>query len=257
MNKMVRPTRNLRYLLAGVGLVATSIVAPGAVPQAKAALPGCGALGNQHVGYERNGYRGTSARIVVRNPALCLSEARPDFNFSNAWSMVASAPTDPTRGYAQVGYMRQRDGVVRDFWEYDPDGTGPIGRTRLHTTLTPRADGEEHQYWVKYETLNACNCLQLIVDGTVYVNTPFNPFTTFTQPFANQWFGETTFCESDVPGRPGTTARFSQLQIQADNNQFASSLPSLNQGITTCARHSRNTPATQAGLGTVFDIWTP
>jgi hypothetical protein len=153
-------------------------------------------------------------------------------------------------GYAQAGYFMWPGSVINNFWEYNQNG-GIYFRGFSGTV----ADGEEHRYWENYEPL--CTCEQMIVDLTVMASTPWSPFTVWMTPFSPQWFGETKYCESDVPGAPGVDARYSELGVQNQSDDaFTGSLPGLGSLAYCAPRYGQNVPAPQPGLGTVFDIWT-
>ncbi len=160
-------------------------------------------------------------------------------------------------GWVQTGYyVDDAGGPTQTFVQDRRDAT-----QMLHTILLGNAlnDGEEHQFWVKWENLNLCFCEQEIYDGQVLWNTPWNPYQYWQAPFLSSWEGETQFCESDVPGHPGLTARFSRMELQlVSDDTWTNSVPSPLYASSDCQpRYGKNSPGWQGSqLETVFDIWT-
>src|SRR5439155_26901019 len=133
---------------------------------------------------------GASANITVRNAWLCTSDTSGN-NLSTAWSMIASGNA---RGWAQTGFLRSGPVGEAHFAQQSPDGNS------WSTVFGSQVgDGEVHHDWQQYD--GACGCIHSNIDVTRFMDSTFNPKAGWWQyPFSPQFFGETKYLESNMPG---------------------------------------------------------
>jgi len=191
---------------------------------------------------------GSSAKIVNRFGAVCDTDTTND-NVSTAWTMIAG---NGFLQYAQAGFIRWY-GSPDYFFAQDNDGGAP--RTTFGVALANY--GETHQYWDQWSA--GCNCVQEVVDVTIFQSTPYNPRTAWTQPFSNQWLGEVKYTASDMPGNSTegwTTYTLMQVQLAA-NSLWTNTLPVIGYVNNNPARWSHDTVVGHpAPVGNAYDLWT-
>lgn len=154
---------------------------------------------------------GASADIVVHFASVCTTD-NSNYNFTTAWTMISDVVG--VSSYAQSGFMRfWGDATMRHFVEYRRNANTAFVRTVCFTQACLLQDPSVYQYWIAYQP--ACGpCIQMFYNGTILNSTPFNPYTSWTQPFRPQFFGETTYLESDVPGSYAAPSEFRNLLVQ-------------------------------------------
>jgi hypothetical protein len=222
-------------------------------PPANAEIPTCGAYHNSSLfdGYsdlsnDPNYYEGAAATLVVRRGSTCDTDTSGN-NSISAWSMIAAH--GGTGGYSQSGYYRAYGTAIYHFAQYRQTATSAY-YTKLGAIPTT---GSSHLYKQQSVWNAAASQWQIRnwVDSTLLQQTNFDTFNAWAAPFSVQWFGETKYAESDVPGTSASPANFSGMQVQiASNDAWTSSLPSL-AGYAGSSRYHHS-----AVSGNAFTIWT-
>jgi hypothetical protein len=200
----------------------------------------CISFGNRFAGYY--GYttlpqnwnetpEGIGATNRVRLPAICSGDLSAN---SVAWVMIADR-TAYAR-WAQVGYWTDAIRCTQRFsqWTSSPN----VRRTDFRPAsngVTCITAGSDLQFLVRYTgsagPYPPCNGgLSMTAQGWgTIATTPFDPWCTYYSDgqwqgpwsFEPQYFGETNYGESDVPGLPGAVANFFSLLIQSvDTGQY-------------------------------------
>jgi hypothetical protein len=190
---------------------------------ALAAEAACGTFGNYYDGYTKQLSQtylswGVSANVTVRSTALCTS-ITDGRNVSLATTLITPRDAD---GWAQTGTHRAANGYTRHFSQWKRTAGGP-NHTILH--YQHLFDGEVHQYWTAYVS-SGCpssgSCLAMRVDATTLDRTSFNPNGEWAGPWRTQYFGESTYHGTDVPGRPTGKVNFANMQHQSSPTTWAS-----------------------------------
>jgi hypothetical protein len=157
--------------------------------------------------------RGAKALIEIRSADLCTSEGS---TFSGAWSMVASADA---HGWAQIGYLnRSTSPTLTYFWQWMKDTTASTPRTATALFGSP-AEGDSKTFRVEY--LQSDDALHLFYgpdegpcnSGGDCPTTPFDPLNAWNGT-QGQWYGETGFAGSDVPGRSTSKTDFDTVRVK-------------------------------------------
>lgn len=210
-------------------LVAACLMSPSS---AESATTDCGSQLTQFTGYGyylgSPSYVGTRASIVARNMALCSTVTDPHFNFTYTWVMIANF--DGTSGWAQSGFYRGYGQSAVHAVEDNPDGTFLPPRRRY---IGHPVYGTAYNYEVRPGTSAEClsqpggvvNCMVELVQGTIYQATNFAPSSRWTTPYANEYFGETKFPGSDMPGTSTARTTFSSIDVYSPGVGFIGSAP--------------------------------
>lgn len=157
---------------------------------------------------------GSSANVIVRTSDQCDNANPASYRFSTAWTMIAGG----SGGYAQTGFMRYAGARTKNFAEYNPGGSGSTF-TRVFGNAN-LVSGDLYHYWQLYSTncppLEAGgpnrSCIVLKVNDATLSYTNFNPYSAWSTPFSNQYFGETTYQESTIPGTSAVPTDFNNAQ---------------------------------------------
>ena len=153
-------------------------------------------------------FEGISAQIVVRPINLCGSVSCFECNFSYAWTMISDYNS---RGYVQSGFGLPQLGYACMVHWSQVNLTGGTQPGDWHDVFgSCVAPGEIHQYWQQY---GGSGQILSNVD-TMTFQVLNNAFQTWTAPFLVQYFGETLYRESDMPGTDSQVTTFSDMQVQ-------------------------------------------
>lgn len=191
---------------------------------------------------------GVSGNLTYRTDALCTSDLSSG-NAATSWDMITgNAATD---GYAQSGQIYWYAlGCERHFAQQS-EFYNSLYLTKTGSCASP---GEVHTVWTSW--FPSCVCLQSIVDTTIFLVAPWNPYGNWHLPFIAQWFGESPlYYETDIPGTPTSSSMFTNMGIQLSSsnsstqNCFAAPLPT--DTYETSPRYS----ATQSSCS-VTNFWT-
>jgi hypothetical protein len=181
--------------------------------------------GNDFDGYKtntNNNYNGSYAYIQQEQALLCTSDKGTD-NFSTAWAMLAghaSGQNGDNYDFAQVGYSEwygrgthwfdayEEDKYGFQYTEYDDwADTVSSGEINLYAVTKAQNDPTDCQNTLGH------SCIVMLEDGQLVGATQFpwsNGIATFPAPYHGEFFGETWYFTSDVPGTY-TAATFSNL----------------------------------------------
>lgn len=229
-SRSVLPGRSIprgSFFMALLLLVLLSMVV--ASPRARADAGTCSTFGNFFDGYyqdpsAQDKFRGVQALVSVVSPNLCVTVQGRN-NFSTAWTMIAD---HYGAGWAQSGYFRYYGASQLFHWsEFSLNGSS------WQDTFLPGPAYVNESYWYLQNWAPSCDgnagfpCIQMKVGGTIISETPFDPYGNWTEPFSPEWFGETSYRESDVPGVPAARVSFSQMLVEDWNGAYLTSLPPL------------------------------
>ena len=159
-----------------------------------------------------------SADISVASSQLCTDQAdSPEW-----WTMVHEVSG---HGYAQIGYIHRDSGAYAYFWQYLEHKSDAVHHGASFGDGGPVV-GASHVMDVSRELASECPtqsgyCLLMYRDGnncytvmvsTICMFTPFDPHNTFPSGSAAEFFGETKWAGSDMPGNdsnlPDSAAHF-------------------------------------------------
>lgn len=233
--------------------LAIALAAPmGLATAAHAEVYTCGTHGNLHDGYgngsnDSNSWEGTSATIVVRHGSVCDTDTSSN-NTSSAWTMVNAFNT---AGWAQSGYIRWYGSSIYHFAQYRRNSSTAWVTKIGSTALTA---GSSYKYWQQSIYNSSAGQWQIRdnVNSTVLLQTNFNTFSYWNEPFSVQWSGETDYAQSDVPGSSSATAKFSNMQVQRySDDGWQSGLRALGAFTDTSSRYHRSSVSSNS-----FSIWT-
>jgi hypothetical protein len=219
-----------RKCVAGIVLlVGLSLTVP-ASPQIALAATNCGSAGHYFDGFSKKGTAtylswGTSAWITVQGTSICPDASDPSCNGVLAWTMITA---NDGNGWAQTGFLKWYGGLTHDFMQWTRCRSG----CTVHTVElgTHRFAGDQHLYQEKYGSSsqfgcpNSAHCLAMRVDGDTFATTDFDPNGIWSGPWVNQYFGETLYAGSDVPGNVSNMTEYHLMAIQqsSDPNDFVS-----------------------------------
>lgn len=210
-----------------------------------------GSGGNYFNGYYQNGrpewkFTGASSYIVVRDGANCTG-VNGAGNFTNAWVMIAGPGS---RDWGQVGFERTAGfNGLRWFAQFSSNGGLA---TRYSTGSVNNQIGVRHTFRVLYYA--DCRCLRANIDGSVgWYSSSFDPKQVWgAQPWSPQFFAETGYLQSDVPGRQSTPTAYSALGAQRfDNGQLMGMPCILSAATDNPSRWGRTSSSC-----TAFTVWT-
>jgi hypothetical protein len=214
-----------------------------------------GAFDNRHLGYSHQPdrypeyrYEGVSAYLTPRASGLCTGVGGIG-NFSGASIMIAEIGSGGSY-WAQVGYERNalysgyrwfsqfRSDAGAETWYSPGSQTDQLGVRHTFRVL-----------WTK-----TCACFQASIDGIVVGRSSFNPFVDWPTdlPWAPQFFAETGWLESDVPGSPSNRLPFNSLGAQRYLDDVVEPMP--------CTMYSFNDNPARWGQASTncqnFALWT-
>lgn len=207
------------------------------------------------------GVRGSFSIITIRRPShICdnglharnqpvMNESphdvnSPPLNFSMATVMLndcqlACAGSSQFKYWLQSGYIRWWNSGTYHFGEYKYQSTD---LRRICFACGVLSDGGQNGYWVAVID----NVGYAVVDETIMIHTPPGHAPTAWQA-TSQFFSETKYQNTDIPGRVGARAKFHGLYRfdgtawQAINcNQTDDVVPTANGWMST---ESCTTPA--------------
>lgn len=228
----------LLFTAAGIGYSGSPAVA---------ATASCGVATNLFTGYGYYGnlqYEGVSANITVRNNALCTSDTNPGTNFAYTWVMTAAH--GGTAGYAQSGFYHGYGQSVKFAAEDNPNGTTVPPRRTYYPALP--TVGAKYSFKVVY--VSSCACMEESVGGVVIQRSNFNPYSRWTQPFAQEWYSETTHPGSNVPGTSGAKTTFSSMNVADTIDGF------IGSGPTTWKHNDQPRTNLSAVTNNSFSLWS-
>lgn len=205
-------------------LLGAAVLTPTSVAQAE--VYNCGTQGNWFDGYYENPsylsnppadwYEGASTYIVTREGLVCDTNTSSS-NFATGWSMIAAGNGS---GWAQSGYFRSYGSSITYFSQIASDSTHFQTVFRYNPIL-----GSTHAYRSLY--WSGCGCIQTTVDSTVFQQSTFNPYGRWSFPFVPQFFGETAYRESDMPGLSSSPMTFWGLGVQRYTDDVLVSIPCI------------------------------
>ena len=232
--------------LLGVGLAACAPLPPPGpcgVFYSNSKFDGWGV--SPYLSYVRtNEYEGAAANITVRNALLCTTDTS-EANNSSAWSMITDF-----RGWAQTGFLRAGPIGEAHFAQQSLDGTS--WSTVFGSQV---ADGEVHHDWQQYD--GGCGCIHSNVDVTRFMDSTFNPKLSWVYPYGAEFFGETKYLETNMPGWNTSQTTFSGLQVQNfsnDNGWYTPPEWSYWSSNDNTNRWNQGDPRESVG-GNSFGIW--
>lgn len=233
-NARRRPIRTRSRLACAISVMAVMMVtaSPHAIP-VKAAGSVCDAYHGPGYfdGFEYDWrkdptpqyYEGAAADITSTNSHQCPAD--PSYNYYNLtaqWVMIANgSSTNYGQGYVQSGFITRAGGVCQRWFSQIAIGN-EINPAYQQSECQP-ADGSTHYYAEVYTP--SCLCIRSFVnDGRLLQSTWFNPFNAWTTPFSTNFYGETKYIQSDMPGTAAAPTTFGTttypMQAQVYNNSF-------------------------------------
>jgi hypothetical protein len=209
---------------------------------AEAAVAQCGAASAYYDGYQQApstyGFEGARANIVSRAAALCTSDKgkrqgnSAPTNYSDEWTMIANGNATAD-GWAQSGI--ETDYGFTGMYGFAQQFQGNHGSMQTIYAGSATPTGQTHLYTQWWDP--ACSCFHSDVDTTVYLASTWDPYASWSEPFAPQFFGETGYLADDIAGTSAAPTQFTSLGGErGDNDQWEAYpciLTPLNQGATT------------------------
>lgn len=216
---MASTRRALHRILRVVGattLAVTAVISAGATP-AQAQLSQCGTYDGNKTYFSGWQYAslsstGASAEIPVRTAAVCDSDSGRQ-NFTNSWSMIAAGDR---QGWVQSGYERWWGSSFYFFTQSNRRSGQSGSLSTYYDTSQPLAVGSVFRFWQQYDA--GCRCMHSNVNTRRLLSTGWDPLTWWPEPFSPQFFSETRYTASDVPGSPTVRTDFAKLQYQSRSN---------------------------------------
>lgn len=195
-------------------------------------------------------FEGASGYIVVQNGGLCFGGTPDDIgNFSNAWVMIAAGNANNS-GWAQSGFELNGLGGLKWFSQWSPDGYH--AETRYSYSQVLNQIGVRHTFRELYQ--QSCGCIQLYIDSTLWSYTHFNPFGTWSYPFAPVFKGEVGWPLNDMPGTATMKTGFSALGAQEFYGDNLVRMPCTMRGENNYP--TRWAREVTAGVCDAFNIYT-
>lgn len=240
-------------LAATLVMATSSLVAGTAAAEVYNCTPNGQVAGNYFDGmYQPNAnYIGVSALITVRYGAVCdTDQSQYDRNtgavgnFVTAWTMIADSAG---RGWLQSGYLRAYgQPMVHVSQFYNPNFYGgPV--TRFGSEILA---GEVHRYWQQYYP-DSEGEWHSNVDSTRFINTSPGVLTYGWAGYSQQFFGETRYLSSDMPGGVSYPSSFDSIQVQVSPTDWVFIPSPFLTGLNQNSRWAYNPTSS-----TSFDIWT-
>jgi len=192
--------------------------------QAGAEIGTCGTKSNYWDGISAQpvsgAFEGASAMITNETSQVCDTDTSQD-NYTLASTYFADYQVS---SWVQSGFIRWYNAPTYG-WFF-----GQVWDTYdnyKHTAYSGAAISgvETHHFWEEWRS--SCSCVYALIDGdTGYAHTMENPNTKWTKtPLFAEWFGETTYLESDVPGYAATQTAFTQIRVQLkSDSSFSNNL---------------------------------
>jgi hypothetical protein len=158
-------------------------------------------------------------------------------NFTYSWTMIANTAGG---SWLQSGYFRSYGTSMFHFAQYKPLGGGVYD---VFGDVVPT--GEVHHYWQQYLP-DSSGAFHSNVDSTRFINATPSGWSGYS----GQYFNETRYHSSDVPGTAASPAPFSNVQIEG-STAIWSAVPT---SYLTPVNHN---PSRWGVSGTTaFSIWT-
>jgi len=166
--------------------------------------------------------RGAKADIEIKTGDLCSSEGTTE---SATWSMVNDSGL---QGWAQIGYLnRSASPTLVYFWQWMKDTNPPPGQeVKTATGLfgNPQVDA---QRVFRVERLGSDGKLHMYLGGDEApcnsqgdcAVTPFDPLNVWDGTAA-EWYGETSWGGSDVPGTTNDRTDFESVRVKFPGNDW-------------------------------------
>jgi hypothetical protein len=223
----------------------------GAPHTARAAINPCDAFGTYQEGYaapSNANYtaEGVSTSMTYEQGNICTTDTGSG-NDITSWSMVYSRDRN---GWAQSGLLYRYGWACWRHWS-EQSQTGVSG-SEYFIPNTCVGNGEVHQVWqqiVPTGCTKGTNCkMRSNIDTTVLMESSWDPFANWAQPFSVGWAGEAHHNYSDIPGynQPGYPPKldYSSLQFQQkSNDSFLSVCGALGLVSVTASRYAEDQPA--------------
>jgi hypothetical protein len=203
---------------------------------ARAEVYTCGASGDPQSNYFDGYYdatgghahEGAYATIVTRYGAVCDTRTGQG-NFTSAWAMLAGPSASD---YIQSGFDRWYGSCTYYFAEASAPSQSYFDQKYGSSCLSY---GATTGYAEQYGSGNHVEYAK--IGGTVWITTPFNPYSVWSS-FYPEFFGETVWKESDMPGNSASPTSFNSVQYQSSSTHnfvgFGCSLTKSNDltGVT-------------------------
>lgn len=212
---MNRP-RLQRAAALAAALMSVMTLSTSTATSASAASTNCGTVGNYFDGiyFEPatvgHNTRGVIAQLLVRPSASCTTDGT-DFNFTNAWTMIAG--NQPLQ-HVQSGFVRRTPTSFTQSFSQAARSANDVETTYVNTQLFEGARLPYEQQ-VRTSTLcqgGAARCVFSYSNGSATLISNWDPLTSWNGPFEVQYAGETGYRESDIPGRSTNRTEFTGMK---------------------------------------------
>lgn len=156
---------------------------------------------------------GVHAALTTQTGFVCSGDYD---QFTTAWVMVASRNGDG--GYSQAGFFFQPSTQCNNpYAEYNPTGAGYAFTRVVHTEYCYRNGSllrPEVRFVYRGDTCTFNTCLLNLIDGVKMSTTNFDILGTFMTPYSPQFYGETRYRESNVPGSASAPTQYTEMSVQ-------------------------------------------
>lgn len=195
-----------RLCRLSVVVVVTSFLATVApISPAVASYPTCvGNYGNLMVGWSTNYsyasqprvFEGASAQMKYSYGNICTSYPDYHHNFSTAWTMISSGGS--VHGWAQSGNILHYGDSCWHHWAEQEENYPAIQPFDVNGACINV--GESHRAWQQAVYPGGQWAMRSNIDTTIFIQSSFDPFSSWAGTWNVSYEGETSFDESDVPG---------------------------------------------------------
>lgn len=254
---MINPLRYARCRGGRLAMVAaiTAAAALATAQSASAEVPNCTPSGQVAGNYfdgmaaYNQPYNGVSANLLVRYGAVCDSDTstyNPSTqnlgNFNYSWTMIADTGGN---GWLQSGFFRDYGTGINNFAQYYNANYGIVDI--VGAVVNP---GETHRYW-QQRYGDSQGVFHSNVDTTRLINT--SNLMDGWAGLSQQFFNETRYKSSDVPGTSTSKTQFTNIQTENYNGVFA---PIPSPFLTGYDDNAARWGGPQPTGSTSFNIWT-
>lgn len=173
--------------------------------------------------------------MTYRYGNICTVGDASNNNFVTAWTMVFG---NDGLGWAQSGiFYAYGYGCWHHFAQQERNYFQEAPFTIIGSCV---GQGEVHKVW--QQTVNVGNPdwrIRSNIDSTIFIQSTWNQFTQWSQPFQVAFDGEARHNASDIPGYGSVRTDYSGMQVQDYfNDNFFNTCGYINLGVVSSPRYA-------------------